>query len=232
MKKVFFTAINISFFFLSTTIIAQEISSFGAFVATPVGDFKSTDLENGGFAEQGWGLVFDSELSIQGLPENLSIYFHSTYQWNKMNTAAIATAFTDFLGYRTTVSNSEYRPILTTVGPSYNFLLSEKLKLGVNGTIGIMFMNTKAFTVRVYDDSDMLLTTEVVNFDNRIAFAYTLGTNLKYDFVKDVFGIALFADYTAANQKTDLTFSIGDDATAFQRLQYFNFGLQLIFYKK
>jgi hypothetical protein len=222
-------AIGITVF--NNVATAQETNSFGAFIASPVGNFASTGIQDGGFAEQGWGIVFDSELSIKGLPKGLSVYFHSTYQWNKMNTQALATAFTEELGYRTTVSNSEYRPLLTSFGPAYAFDLGEKIKFELNGTIGIMFMNTKAFTVKVFDENDMLLTTEVVNFDNRVAFAYTFGTNLRYDFVKDVFGIALYADYTSANQKTDLSFSVGDDATTFQKLQYFNFGLQLVFYK-
>lgn len=232
MKKFTFYACLLMIGFNSMTSFAQEESSFGAFIASPTGDFKSTSLTNGGFAKSGWGLVFDSKNKIGFLPQGWSYYFHSTYQWNEMDTQAVGQKFTEVLGYRTTVSDSKYSPLLTTIGPVYDFSLGEKVKLGVKGGIGVIFSNTKAFTVTIYDANNNVLANELVNFDNNVAFAYNLGIDLNFQIVKDVVGITLFSDYTSANQSTELTFTKGDPQDSFQKLQYLNTGFKLVLMKK
>jgi hypothetical protein len=204
--------------------MAQE-SSFGAFIASPVGDFKSTSLEDGGFAKQGWGIVFDSRSK---LTKSFSLYFHSTYQWNEMDTDVLEAKFTEYLGYRTTVSDSKYSPLLTTIGPAYDYKVSEKFRIGLNGTIGIMFNNTKAFTIKVYDENNNLLANELVNFDGNVAFAYTFGTEFVYDLIPQKLGISLYADYTSATQKSEISSPNLDAYDSFQKLQYFDMGIKLV----
>ena len=179
-------------------IFAQEKSTIGGFASIPVCDFGSTELENGGFAEPGWGITFDSRMRSEKWPEGLLFHFHSTYQWNKMNTEAVQNAYTELFGQETTVSESRYSPLFTTVGPGYELPLSEKISLGFYPSIGVMFSNTKAFTVKVYDDQGSTLASEVVNFDNRVAFTYVLSLDLNFEIVEDLLGIGLYADYASA----------------------------------
>jgi hypothetical protein len=226
-----------NFLLLAVIVIAipafsQEENSFGAFIASPVGNFKSTDLDGGGFAKPGWGIVFDTKNSIKGLPKGWSVYFHSTYQWNELDTETLAQKFTEGLGNRTEISNSRYSPLLTTVGPAYEFSLSEKVKFGVNGTVGIIFNNTKAFTIKVYDANNTLIVNELINFDNKVAFAYSFGAELKFVLVPDLIGLSLYSDYTSANQTTDISSQNIQDNNSFQQLQYFNTGIKLVFTKK
>lgn len=216
----------------STPSFAQEENSFGAFIASPVGKFKSTDLDGGGFAKQGWGIVFDTKNNIKGLPKGLSAYFHSTFQWNEMDTETLAEKFTAGLGYRTEISDSKYSPILTTVGPAYEFSLGEKIKFGVNGTAGIIFNNTKAFTIKVYDSNNTLIVNELVNFDDKVAFAFSFGAELKFVLVPDIVGLSLYTDYTSANQSTDISSQNIQENDSFQKLQYLNIGAKLVFTKK
>ena len=212
--------------------LAQEGSSFGAFVAMPVGSFKSTDIKDGGFAKTGWGLVFDSKSRAKFFPENLSLYVHTTYQWNEMDNEKLSAAFTEALGYRTVVGESRYAPLLTTLGPSYLIPLSEKLQLVLNGTAGIMFNNTRAFGIRVYDTSGNEIVKEAVNFDNNVAFAYTLGLEFRFPLLKDIMGGALYIDYTGAKQNTTMTFDTVDPVKSFQKLQYLNWGFKFTVPKK
>jgi hypothetical protein len=227
-----------NFLFLALIVIAiipaysQEENSFGVFLASPVSKFKSTDLDGGGFAKRGWGIVFDTKNTIKGLPEGLSVYFHSTYQWNEMDTESLARKFTEGLGNKTEISDSKYSPLLTTVGPAYEFSLGEKVKFGVNATAGIMFNNTKAFTIKVYDSNNTLIVNELVNFDDKIAFAYSFGAELKFELVPELIGLSLYSDYTSANQSTDITSQNIQVNDSFQKLQYFNTGIKLVFTKK
>ena len=231
MKKHFYLPLVVVLLFCIQGY-SQEESSFGAFISNPVGQFKSTDLENGGFAKTGWGIVFDSKNELKFLSEGWFLYFHSTYQWNEMDTELVAEKFTEELGNRTEVSASRYSPILMTVGPAREFALSEKFTLGINTGLGIVFGNTKAFTVKVFDANDNELANELVNFDNRVAFAYTLGAEIKMMLVENLLGIALFADYTSANQKVELSFTTANPVDSFQKMQTINAGLRIVLKKQ
>ncbi len=210
---------------------AQEETSIGFFMASPVGSFKSTDLHNGGFAKSGWGLVFDSRGKLFSL-KNWSYYSHSTYQWNDMDTQALSGAFTQQLGNRTEISDSKYSPFLTTIGPAYQFDISEKAKLSLMGSIGILLNNTKAFTVKVYDSNNNIIANELVNFSNDATFAYSFGMEFKVELIKDVVALALYSDYTSANQQTELTFTSAAPVSSFEELRYFNTGIKIVGMKK
>lgn len=226
------TSLIALFFAIPVVSLAQEGSSFGAFVAQPVGSFKSTNIDDGGFAKAGWGLVFDSKSTYKFLPKDLYFYFHSTYQWNEMDNEKIAAAFTEALGMRTEISESRYSPLLTTLGPSYVVHLSGKLDLALNGTIGVMFNNTRSFGIRVYDDSGTEVFKEAVGFDNNVAFAYTIGFELRFPLIADIMGGAVYLDYTGAKQNTTLTFNTLDPVDSFQKLQYLNYGFKFTLPKK
>lgn len=209
--------------------LAQSNSFMGAFISTPVGKFASTDLEDGGgFAESGWGLVFASDLRGKSWPEYFSLYSHSTYQWNSMDNAALSTAYTNYLGQRTTVTQSRYSPVISTLGPKFDLKMANNLKFGLTGGIGVMFNNTKAFTIKVYDDQNVEVLKELVNFDNLPAFTYRLGADINYALIPDVLSLSLFADYTAGTQKVDIEFTTADPTTAHEKLQFFNAGLMLV----
>jgi hypothetical protein len=209
----------------------QEGSSFGLFYAMPVADFKSTDISGGGFAKPGWGIVFDSRSNVKFLPENWDFYFHSTFQWNNMDNEKLQEAFTRELGNRTVVSKSKYSPILTTIGPSYMLKLGKNTRLAFNTGVGIMFNNTRAFSVRVYDNNNNEIVRETVNFDNDPAFAYVVGLELKFKLVEGLMGGALYVDYTGAKQTTTLSFDSVDPVKSFEKLQYLNLGFKLTFPK-
>lgn len=215
--------------FTSLSSFAQDETSLGAFIASPIASFKSTSIDDGGFAKQGWGLVFDSKTQLASVYEGLYFYSHSTYQWNDMNTDELAIKFSEYLGNKTQVTSSKYSPFLTTIGPALDVKLGGLFTLGINTGVGIIFNSTKAFTVKVYDNNNVVIANQLVNFDNNIAFAYNFGLELKMVVIKDVFSLALYSDYTGANQKTELTFTSADPVKSFQKLQYFNSGIRLVF---
>ncbi len=102
----------------------------------------------------------------------------------------------------------------------------------MNGTAGIMFNNTKAFTVKVYDANNTLIVNELFNFDNKVAFAYSFGADLKFVLIPDLVSLSLYTDYTSANQSTDISSQNIQENNSFQKLQYFNIGAKLVVVKK
>ena len=230
------TIIRLSLFVLVALMasqgLTQEKTIIAGFASFPVGDFGSTDLDKGGFAETGWGIALDSRMSGKKWPQGLEVYFHSTYQWNKMNTEAVSQAYTDTIGLRTVVSGSRYSPIIATLGPSYYYAINDKIEIGMYSGVGVLFNNTKAFSIKVYDDMGVNVLNEVVNFDNRPAFAYLFGIDIDFEVLEDILKIGLFADYSSAKQKTELSFSSAEPADTFQKLQYLNAGIKFIFIKR
>ncbi|NOT75994.1 MAG: hypothetical protein HOP08_13795 [Cyclobacteriaceae bacterium] len=235
MKTIRALFISLLMLVFVTDLFAQDESSFGGFLASPVGDFKSTNRSSGGFAKPGGGIVFDSKYTSGLLPANWHFYFHSTYQWNDMDTEALGKAFTEALGYRTEVSDSKFSPILTTVGPAYDFRLSKNIVFELKAGIGIMFNNTKAFTVKVYDENNSVIVDQLINFDNKLAFAYNGGAEIKFEIVKNQFAITLFSDYTFAKQTTKISSSVGSTTSlvdSFQKLEYLNTGIKFVLVNK
>ncbi len=229
-RKILTPFFALCIFLTAFDSFAQNQTSFGAFLAMPVGKFKSTDLNEGGFALNGWGIVLDTKNPLKNFPKGLSFYSHSTFQWNAMDTKTMQEEFTKELGYRTEISDSKYSPLLTTIGPAYDFPVGEKVTLGLNGTAGIIFNNTKAFSVTVYDANNVVLVKELYNFEGNIAFAYTFGAQIKFEVIPDLFAISLYGDYTGAKQKTDVS-SQNTSLETFQSLNYLNFGIKLVMTK-
>lgn len=85
---------------------ADKYTSIGAMASIPSGQFRSTDLKDGGYASTGWGLYFDSKTVLKN-----GVYFvsHSTYSWVPLNDAALNTSFTKELGKKTIIRSPRNR---------------------------------------------------------------------------------------------------------------------------
>lgn len=209
----------------STLANAQSVSSFGAFISNPLGDFGSEDIENGGYAESGWGLVFDSKTKFQGI-NHWGYRSHSTYSWNNLNTEAMARDFTDELGLETQITDSRYSPLYTSIGPNFEAGLGDFVAIELYGLAGIVFTDTRAFTITVFDEMGDQLFKEVVNFDNNVAFGYNFGADIRFSVIPDMLFLSLYADYMAANQKSTLSFDT-ENLEGVTQMRFLNFGLKL-----
>lgn len=212
--------------FHNAELRAQQHIELGAFVAIPLGNFGSTEFPDGAFAETGWGIAVSSRIPTPNVYKRFSIYLHGSWQNNPMNHQAVGRAFTESLGYTTLVSESRYSPVTATVGPSHH-LIRGKIDLFLNGGIGVLFNNTRAFSVKVYDNNGSIWIDEVVSFVNNPAWAYLLGFDLSTEIISDRFRVTLFAEYIGAEQKVDIYLSTDDNAGAFEQLQFVNTGLKV-----
>lgn len=202
-------------------------SHMGAFYSQPLGAFASTDYaDDGGYAEAGWGVVFDSWTLVEGW-NDWGYMFHSTYQWNDINTEQLASDYTEALGVTVKSSESRYSPLLTTIGPAYEIGLGDKWALGLGATAGVLFNNTRDITLDTYDAQGAHLNALHVTFDNNVAFAYHAQVNLKFTLVQDLMKLSLFGEYTGATQSTELRVN-GRGTDSSQRIDYLNFGLKLV----
>lgn len=62
--------------FTNPFLSGKKSTSLGAMASIPVGRFADTDIKEGGYAQTGWGLYFDSKTTLQN---GLSFISHSTY---------------------------------------------------------------------------------------------------------------------------------------------------------
>ena len=216
----------------SATLSAQDKgTTLGGFASIPVGKFGSTDLnDGGGFVKTGWGFVFDSKLRSKNWKDFFSLNFHSSYQWNQIDNEAVAKAYTEELGFRTEVGESRHAPIVTTIGPMFDFALSDGIILSATGGVGIMFNNTKSFSIQVFDDQNNTLYSDVVKFDNNPAFTYVLGLDLTFKVIDDLLDIALYADFNAANQSLEFEFKNIAPVKSVEEMRYLNTGIKLTLY--
>ncbi|NVK29224.1 MAG: hypothetical protein HWE14_14320 [Flavobacteriia bacterium] len=202
-------------------------TQFGAFVAQPVGAFGSTDYANdGGYAETGWGIIVDDMSRPEGWG-NFGYLFHSTYQWNTINTEQLAADYTEAIGSEFTATESRYSPLLTTIGPTYDLELASDLTLGFAAGAGILFNNTRDITLDQYDSFGNHVESYHIAFDNNVSFAYYGQINLRYTLLRDQVRIALFADYTGSSQSTEVRLN-GDAIDSKQDITYITYGLKLI----
>lgn len=205
---------------------AQRHTEIGAFVSIPTGSFGSAEFPEGAFAEIGWGVAISSRIPTPNVYERFSVYLHGSWQYNRMNHSALSEAFTQQLDFRTEVSESRYSPITATIGPSHH-LIKGKVDLYLNAGIGVLFNNTRAFSVKVYDKNGNLWINEVVSFVNNPAWAYLLGFDVSTEIIPDRLRLSLFADYIGAEQKVDIYLSTEDNAGAFEQLRFVNAGIKL-----
>jgi hypothetical protein len=221
-----FTSAQISNPFLN----AEKYSSFGAMASIPVGQFASTDLQDGGYAKTGWGLYFDSKTVLKS-----GVYFisHSTYSWVPLDREALAQTFTTELGRKTTISGGKHMPFLTTLGLGYDIRAAKAVSFGLTAQAGLMYNSFRNFDITVYDtDNTTVLFTDNLKYDSQFSFAYVFGAQVRFNLLKDLLDFQVFADYSASKFNSTLRGSnIGAIKTS-QQIQIVNAGVGLVVHTK
>lgn len=207
----------------------RKTTAIGAMASIPVGQFAGTDLEDGGYAQTGWGLYFDSKTILKS---GLSFVSHSTYSWVPLNHNALAATFTSELGRRTEISGGKHMPFLTTLGLGYDFSPVRLLRLGITAQGGLMYNSFKGFDINVYDASNTLLFTDNLKFDSQFTVAYVFGPNAGVSLIKDLLDLQVSADYSASKFNSTLrSHNIAPIKTS-QQIQLLNVGLGIVVYTK
>jgi hypothetical protein len=204
-----------------------KATTIGAFIASPVGNFGSTDINNGGFAAPGWGVVFDSKTKIKN---GLSYVFHSTYSWMDIDQEAMSKEFSDYLGLKAEVDGGQHQPFLSTIGLNYDFYFTKRLKLGINGQAGVLYNSFRPFTLKVYDANNVLFYEDIVQYESAFAFAYSFGADLTFHLIKNLLGLKISADYSAGNLDTYLISKNLPPTKSVSKLEMLNLGIALEFY--
>lgn len=204
-------------------------SLIGGFVAIPLGDFGKDDINNGGYAKQGYGFAFDSKNYIA---KGFSFVFHSTYTWIDMDAEAMSKDFTEYLGLRTEVKDGQHQPFLSTIGVNYDYYFNERLKIGLNAQAGVLYNSFRPFSMNVYDASNTLVYSDIVSFESDFAFSYCFGTDLSFTLIPNVLSFQISADYSAGKLDTYLISRNTEPIKAIEKMQLFNLGAGLVFYSK
>ena len=205
----------------------RKTTSLGAMASIPVGQFSGTDLQDGGYAQTGWGLYFDSKTTLKS---GLSFISHSTYSWVPLNHAALANTFTTELGRKTEISGGKHMPFLTTLGIGYDIAATKFLKFGISAQGGLMYNSFKGFDINVYDANNTLLFTDNLKFDSQFSFAYVLGANASVSLIKDLVDVQVNVDYSASKFSSILRSHNIDPIKTSQQIQLVNVGLGIVIY--
>lgn len=216
--------------FVTSNICAQSVIETGVFLATPVGKMASSDLQgSGGFTQVGYGGSINIKQPLEFLPEGFGYFAHVSYQWNELDRSGMESAFSEVLESPVKISESRHSPVVTAIGPCYNIGWN-KLTLSLESAIGIMFNNTNAIAIEIFDNgTGDLLGKEVFSFFNLPSFTYLFGASLSYEIVADKMALTVFANYNASNQKTELTFTSATPIDSNINMQFLNSGLRLTF---
>lgn len=223
-------------FFLTFWIsqsFAQEQYIVGVFRANPIGKFASTNLEDGGFAKTGFGILLENKARDSSWPEGLFFGTHFTYQSNELDRNSVEAAFNQELGgsFNTEVTGGNYNPFTITLGPFYDLALTEHVRLGLKSGIGFMITNIDPMLIVVRDDNRTALFSEVLRTEGIPTFTFLLGIDIGYSF-NDAFGIRVFADYTQAKEEVKATFETDDISSEFTSdftLNAINTGIRISF---
>ena len=208
-----------------TSAFAQEYN-IGAFTSIPLGDFAAKDIDNGGFASTGYGFYFETITRRDNWPDGLNASFQFSYQVNNLDGPSVAKAFTMELGssLRAAISNTKYRPLTATLGPTYRFNLSDRFHINFKGGLGMMLSNIDPLTITVFDDQQNIVAEEEFIFESRPVFTYLVGLNLDYD-ISEFIGVVLFLNHSGATEK----FTSRNNINTEQSILYLNSGVALSF---
>ncbi|MBL7712312.1 MAG: hypothetical protein JNL13_07615 [Chitinophagaceae bacterium] len=209
---------------------ADKYTSIGAMASIPSGQFRSTDLKNGGYAGTGWGLYFDSKTVLKS-----GLYFvsHSTYSWVPLNDAALNTSFTRELGKKTMISGGRHMPFLTTLGLGYEAHPKKFITLGLSAQAGLMYNSFKNFDITVYDtDNTTVLFNDNLKYDSQFSFAYVIGAQVGFRLIKDLLDFQLIADYSASKFSSTLRGSELPAIRTSQHIQLINVGAGIVVHTK
>lgn len=226
MKKIIFCFFTL----LVTGSFAQAQSRYyiGAYRSFPLGEFGSTDISEGGFAEGGWGFLLENKFKFSSWPEGLHVGLHFTYQENKFDEQSLGRAFSEALGeqYEVRVFAGSFRPMVVTLGPFYEWTLNEKVSIDFKSGAGIMVTGIDPVSLNVYDDQDELLLKEGVEFQSSPNFTFMLGASVGYQ-LSAYWGLHLFADYAYARESIASSLVSGSSTSSHQRISFLNAGLSL-----
>lgn len=209
---------------------ADKYTAIGAMASIPSGQFRSTDLKDGGYASTGWGLYFDSKTVLKS-----GLYFvsHSTYSWVPLNDAALNTSFTKELGKKTTINGGRHMPFLTTLGLGYEVHPKKFMTLGLSVQGGLMYNSFKSFDITVYDtDNTTVLFNDNLKYDSQFSFAYVVGAQVGFNLVKDLLDFQIIADYSASKFSSTLRGSSLPAIRTAQHIQLINVGAGIVVHTK
>jgi hypothetical protein len=213
---------------------SSKQSLLGAFLAFPMGEFGKTDIENGGFAKQGYGFSFDSKSMIG---KGFSYLFHTTYAWADIDGDAMAKAFDKEFetnlgtGYKTSVTGGQHQPFLSTIGLGYDFHLTERISFGLNGQAGIVYNSFRPMTIKVYDSNiNQEIYNDIVSYESSFAFAYGFGADIMFTLIPNLIAFQLNADYSSGKLDTYLISKVFDPIKSVEKMQFLNLGFSLVFY--
>lgn len=209
---------------------AQEKYSIGYFRSNPIGDYRSTDYENGSFAETGWGVMLQNKSSLPNWPEGLSLGLHLSYQENPINFPALSAALDEQLDgtVSTRVSGGRYNPFVVAIGPFYDLAIGEIFSIGVKTGFGVMFTNIDPIVIDVFNDQNVRIFNEVLRFEGRPAITYLFGLKVGAKLSQKV-TLGLFADHSAANEPVQTTSELLPTVNSVFRISYINTGVSLSF---
>ena len=209
---------------------AEKYTSLGVMSSMPAGQFKSTDIKEGGFANTGWGLYFDSKTSLKS---GLFFASHSTYSWVPLNTKALNTAFSKELGRKTNISGGKHMPFLTTVGVGYDIRPKKNISFGLSAQGGLMYNSFKGFDITVYDvDNTTVLFNDNLKYDSQFTLAYVIGAQLGFTVIKDLLDFQIIADYSGSKFTSTLRGSNLQPIKTSQHIQLINVGAGIVIHSK
>jgi len=226
MKKILFCCMGVML--ICQISQAQSTYDIGFYRSFPIGDYGATDLENGGFAEPGWGFLLENKFTFPAWPEGLNIGFHFSYQENKTDEQSIGNAFSEALEgtFDVRVSAGSFRPLVATVGPFYEWKLNQKFSIDFKSGAGIMFSGIDPINLNIYNDQSELVLRERVEYQTKPDFSFMLGVNFGYQ-LSDYWAVNLFADYAYANESFNSSLISGSGTSSEQKISFINTGLSL-----
>jgi len=207
---------------------AQSKYNIGFYRSFPIGEFGATDIEEGGFAEPGWGFLLEDKFTFSSWPEGLNVGFHFSYQENKADGQAIGQAFSEALEgqFDVRVSAGSFRPLVATLGPFYEWKLNQKFSIDFKSGAGIMFTGIDPINLNIYNDQNELILKERVEYQTKPDFSFMLGVNFGYQ-LSDFWAVNLFADYAYSNESFNSSLVSGSSSSSDQKISFINTGLSL-----
>ncbi len=213
---------------------SSKQSLLGAFLAFPMGEFGKTDIENGGFAKQGYGFSFDTKNTVG---KGFSTLFHTTYAWSDIDGDAMAKALDQEFesnlgsGYKTSVTGGQHQPFLSTLGLGYDINLGKRMAFGINAQAGILYNSFRPMTIKVYDSNiNQEIYNDIVSYESSFAFAYGFGADFLFVLIPNTIGLQLSADYSSGKLDTYLVSKVFDPIKSVESMQFLNLGFSLVFY--
>lgn len=206
----------------------KKSTAINVLYAIPVGEFGKKSDE-GGYANPGWGVSFDSR---NHLALGFSLVSYSSYCWINLDSKAMSERMTSDLGLRTVVDGGQHRPFFTTLGLSKHFYVTPGVQVGVSATVGVLYNSFKAFQLTIYNTNEDVIYSDYLRFDSDFAFAYGFSSDINVFLIKDILALHFEARYNTAKTDTYLRSNYFDPIKTYQKMQFFNLNLGMVFFSK